>query len=42
MTETTGKGSATAMKAGSDGKDYPRTSSSAQAELGRKGGRSKK
>lgn len=40
-----GKGSATARKANAkaaeEGKDNPRTSSAAQAELGRKGGTSK-
>lgn len=45
MTESKGKGSATARKANAKaakaGKDNPRTSSSAQAELGKKGGKSK-
>ncbi|WP_238185393.1 hypothetical protein, partial [Methylobacterium trifolii] len=45
MAETKGKGSATAKKANAkaaeEGKGNPRNSSSAQAELGRKGGKSK-
>ena len=45
MTEKTGRGSATAKKANAkakkEGKSNPRTSSSAQAELGKKGGKSK-
>ena len=45
MTETKGEGSTTAKKANAkaakEGKDNPRSSSSAQAELGRKGGKSK-
>ena len=43
MTEKKGHGSAAAQranaKAGKEGKSNPRTSSSAQAELGRKGGK---
>lgn len=43
MTEKKGKGSATAQtanaKAAKDGESNPRKSSSAQAELGKKGGR---
>lgn len=46
MTDKKGSGSATAQKANAkaakEGKDNPRTSSSAQAELGKKGGKSKK
>ena len=46
MAETKGKGSATAKranaKAAKEGKSNPRKSSAAQAELGRKGARSKK
>ncbi len=46
MTETKGKGSQTAKKANAkaskEGKDNPRKSSSAQAELGKKGGKTKK
>ena len=45
MTEKKGHGSETAKKANAqashEGKSNPRTSSSAQAELGRKGGKSK-
>ncbi len=45
MTEKKGHGGATAKeanaKASHEGKSNPRTSSSAQAELGRKGGKSK-
>ncbi|GJE51731.1 hypothetical protein GOFOIKOB_4792 [Methylobacterium tardum] len=45
MTEKKGHGSATAKKANAkakkEGKSNPRTSSSAQAELGKKGGKSK-
>ena len=43
MTEKNGHGSATAQKANAkaakEGKKNPRTSSAAQAELGKKGGR---
>ena len=43
MAEKKGSGSATAKKAnakaGKEGKSNPRTSSSAQAELGKKGGK---
>ena len=43
MTEKKGKGSATAQKANAkaakEGKKNPRTSSAAQAELGKKGGK---
>jgi hypothetical protein len=43
MTQEKGKGSSTARKANAkaakEGKKNPRTSSAAQAELGRKGGR---
>ncbi|MDO6415359.1 hypothetical protein Q4F19_13275 [Sphingomonas sp. BIUV-7] len=43
MAEKQGRGSATAQKANAkaakDGKTNPRTSSAAQAELGRKGGK---
>ena len=46
MTEKKGHGSETAKnanaKAGHEGKSNPRTSSPAQAELGKKGGKSKK
>ena len=46
MADTKGKGSSTAKKANAkaakEGKKNPRTSSSAQAELGKKGGRTKK
>ena len=46
MAETKGKGSTTAKKANAkadkEGKGNPRTSSSAQAELGKKGGKSRK
>ena len=46
MTEKKGKGSETAKKAnakaGGEGKSNPRKSSAAQAELGKKGGKSKK
>jgi hypothetical protein len=46
MAEKKGKGSDTAKKAnakaGAEGKSNPRTSSAAQAELGKKGGKSKK
>ncbi|MBN6818457.1 MULTISPECIES: hypothetical protein [Methylobacterium] len=45
MTEKKGRGSDTAKKANAkashEGKSNPRTSSSAQAELGKKGGKSK-
>ena len=45
MTQKKGSGSETAKqanaKASKDGKDNPRSSSSAQAELGKKGGKSK-
>jgi hypothetical protein len=45
MTEKKGNGSTTAKKANAkaskEGKSNPRTSSSAQAELGKKGGKSK-
>lgn len=45
MSETAGKGSKTAQKANAaarkEGKTNPRTSSAAQAILGRKGGRSR-
>ena len=46
MTEKKGNGSATAQKANAkaakDGEKNPRKSSAAQAELGKKGGKSKK
>lgn len=46
MTETKGKGSTTAKKANAiaakEGKKNPRTSSAAQAELGKKGAAAKK
>ena len=46
MTETKGKGSAAAKKANAkateEGRSNPRTSSSAQAELGKKGGKTRK
>ncbi len=46
MAEKKGKGSATAKKANAkaskEGKKNPRTSSAAQAELGKKGGKTKK
>ena len=46
MTEKKGKGSATAQKANAkashEGKKNPRTSSAAQSELGKKGGKSAK
>lgn len=46
MADKKGSGSATAKKANAkaskEGKDNPRTSSSAQAELGKKGGKAKK
>ena len=45
MTEKKGKGSTTAKKANAkarkEGEDNPRKSSAAQAELGKKGGKSK-
>lgn len=45
MTQKKGSGSTTAKKANAkaskEGKDNPRRSSSAQAELGKKGGKSK-
>ena len=46
MAETKGKGSPTAKKANAvaakEGKSNPRTSSAAQAELGKKGSKAKK
>ncbi|MGL5839337.1 MAG: hypothetical protein ACRCY3_12635 [Sphingorhabdus sp.] len=46
MTGKKGKGSATAQKANAkatkEGKSNPRTSSAAQSELGKKGGKTKK
>ncbi|MFL1463326.1 hypothetical protein ACI6QG_14060 [Roseococcus sp. DSY-14] len=46
MTESKGKGSATARKANAkaakEGKGNPRTSSAAQSELGKKGAKAKK
>lgn len=46
MTESKGKGSATAKranaKAAKEGKSNPRTSSAAQSELGKKGAQAKK
>ena len=46
MAEKSGKGSDTAKKANAtakkEGKDNPRTSSAAQSELGKKGGKTKK